>query len=142
VVAQTFHEVFIVIKYAGVAYLLYLAWKLWTAPVQAQDIGAAPPREHPLFLFMGGLAVSLGNPKVMVFYLALLPNLIDLGSVTLAGYAELVAVSVAVLTAVDGGYVLLAARARRLLRSARAMRMVNRGTGAVMAGAAAAIATR
>jgi threonine/homoserine/homoserine lactone efflux protein len=143
VVAQTFHEIFLVIKYAGVAYLLYLAWKLWTAPPQPQDIGAtAPPQERPVVLFMGGLAVALGNPKVMVFYLALLPNLIDLNRVTLLGYLELVAISACVLTVVDGAYILLAARARRLLRSARAMQMVNRGTGVVMAGAAVAVATR
>lgn len=119
VVAQNFHEIFLIIKYAGAAYLLYLAWKLWTAPAQAQDVGAAAPRERPIVLFAGGLAVSLGNPKVMVFYLALLPGLIDLTRVTLLGYAELVAVTACVLTLVDGTYILLAARARRLLRSAR-----------------------
>jgi threonine/homoserine/homoserine lactone efflux protein len=78
----------------------------------------------------------------MVFYLALLPSLVDLGRVSLFGYAELVAVTVTVLAVVLGGYILLAARARSLLRSTRAMRIVNRGTGAVMAGAAIAVATR
>src|ERR1700704_5422431 len=42
VIAQTFQAVFLVIKYAGAAYLLYLAWKLWTAPVVVHDI--APDR--------------------------------------------------------------------------------------------------
>jgi threonine/homoserine/homoserine lactone efflux protein len=142
VVAQAFHEIFLVIKYAGAAYLLYLAWKLWTAPAQAQDVTASAPRERPFTLFMGGLAVSLGNPKVMVFYLALLPSLIDLSRVSLLGYVELVALTTCVLTLVLGSYIALAARARRLLRSAPAMRMVNRGTGAIMAGAAVAVATR
>ena len=142
VVAQTFHVVFLIIKYAGVAYLLYLAFRLWTAPAQPQDIGVTGPRERPLGLFAGGLAVALGNPKVMVFYLALLPSLIDLNRVSLLGYVELVALTACVLTVVLGTYILLAARARRLLTSARAMRMVNRGTGAIMAGAAIAFATR
>jgi threonine/homoserine/homoserine lactone efflux protein len=142
VVAQAFHEIFLVIKYAGAAYLLYLGWKLWTAPVRAQDVNAAPARERPFALFVGGLAVSLGNPKVMVFYLALLPSLIDLSRVSLVGYAELVAATACVLTVTLGAYVALAARARRLLRSERAMRMVNRSTGAIMAGAAVAVATR
>ena len=43
VVAQTFHEVFLVIKYAGAAYLLYLAYRMWTAPVAA----ARHRRGHP-----------------------------------------------------------------------------------------------
>src|SRR5262245_18335773 len=38
VVAQTFHEIFLVIKYVGAAYLLYLAYRMWTAPVQSQEI--------------------------------------------------------------------------------------------------------
>jgi threonine/homoserine/homoserine lactone efflux protein len=140
--AQAFHGVFVVIKYLGAAYLLYLAYKLWTAPAEARDVDADLSREHPLRLFFGGLAVTMGNPKVMVFYLALLPTILDLAGVTVVGYAELVAVTLAVLGLVFSAYILLAARARRLFTSPKAIRMVNRGTGAVMAGAAAAIATR
>ena len=47
-----------------------------------------------------------------------------------------------VLTIVFGSYVLLAARTRRLFTSPRAVRMINRGTGTVMASAAVAIARR
>src|SRR6478736_6817173 len=42
-VAQTFGEIFIVIRYAGVAYLAYIAWKLWTAGLLRQDIAARKP---------------------------------------------------------------------------------------------------
>jgi threonine/homoserine/homoserine lactone efflux protein len=142
VVAQTFHGVFLVIKYAGVAYLLYLAWKLWTAPVQAHDVAADRSDIAPVRLFLAGLAVTLGNPKVMVFYLALLPSIIDLTHVTPAGWLALSAVALSVLAIVFGAYVALAARTRRLFTSPRALRMVNRGTGAVMASAAVAIAAK
>jgi threonine/homoserine/homoserine lactone efflux protein len=140
--AQTFHGVFAAIKYLGAAYLLYLACKLWTAPAEAREMTADTSREDPLRLFLGGLAVTMGNPKVMVFYLALLPAILDLARVTMLGYAELVAVTLAVLGLVFGTYILLAARARRLFTSPAAMRVVNRSSGAVMAGAAAAIAAR
>ena len=133
---------FEIVKYAGAAYLLYLAWKLWTAPVAPHAMALAPAREKPIRLFLGGLAVTMGNPKVMVFYLALLPALIDTARVTVVGYAELVAVTLGVLAIVFTGYVVLASRARRLFTSPRALRLVDRGTGAVMAGAAAAIAAR
>ena len=141
-IAQAFQGVFLVIRYAGAAYLVYLAWRLWTAPVAVHGIEPERLREHPIKLFLGGLAVTMGNPKVMVFYLALLPALVDVAGVTLLGWAELSAVTFGVVILVFAGYVLLAARARRLLTSPRALKMVNRGTGAVMAGAAAAIATR
>ena len=140
-VAQTFGLAFLVIKYAGCAYLLYLAWKMWHAPV-AVEAAAPPAAERPLRLFATALALTLGNPKIMVFYLALLPSLIDLRAVTPAGYAALAATTVAVLFVVDGGYILAAARLRNLFRSARALRWTNRGSGAVMAGAAVAIASR
>ncbi|MGE0849478.1 MAG: LysE family translocator [Hyphomicrobiaceae bacterium] len=140
--AQTFHGVFLAIKYAGVAYLLYLAWKLWTAPVHAHEVDADATDVSPVRLFLAGLAVTMGNPKVMVFYLALLPNIIDLTHVTLAGWLALSSVTLSVLAVVFGAYVRLAARARRLFTSPRALRFVNRGTGAVMASAAAAIAAK
>jgi threonine/homoserine/homoserine lactone efflux protein len=142
VLAKTFYGVFLVIKLAGAAYLLFLAWKLWTAPAGVGAAPAGPRAEGRLKLFLGGLAVTLGNPKVMVFYLALLPNLIDLGRVSLIGYAELALATQLVLALVFGAYILLATRARRLFSTPSAMRLVNRGTGAVMAGAAVAVATR
>jgi threonine/homoserine/homoserine lactone efflux protein len=140
--AQAFNGIFLAIKWAGAAYLLYIAYKLWTAPATAREVQADATTEHPAKLFLGGLAVTMGNPKVMVFYLALVPTILDLTRVTLLGYAELVAATLGVLAIVLGAYILLASRARRLFISPRAIRILNRTTGVVMAGAAAAVATR
>ncbi|MEZ0172523.1 LysE family translocator [Microvirga sp. TS319] len=140
--AQTFHEVFLAIKYAGAAYLLYLAYKLWTAPAAAREVQAEERPEHPAKLLLGGLALTLGNPKTMVFYLALLPTFLDLTRITTLGYAELALATLAVLAVVFGGYIVLATRARRLFTSPNAIRILNRFTGTVMAGAAAAVAAR
>ncbi|MEE1655946.1 LysE family translocator [Microvirga sp. CF3062] len=140
--AQTFHGVFLVIKYLGAAYLLYIAYKLWTAPMATQEVEANVKAENSAKLFMAGLAVTMGNPKVMVFYLALLPTFLDLTRITLLGFAELVVATLTVLGVVFAGYIALAARARRLFTSPRAVRILNRTTGTVMAGAAAAVAAR
>jgi threonine/homoserine/homoserine lactone efflux protein len=140
--AQTFHGVFLGIKYAGAGYLLYLGYRLWTSPIEARSIEPKAHGEDPFKLFLAGLAVTMGNPKVMVFYLALLPTIIDLTRITALGYAGLVAATMSVLAIVFSGYILLAARARGLLASPRAIRVVNRASGTVMAGAAAAIAMR
>jgi len=140
-IAQTFHYAFVALKWAGVAYLLFLAWKMWTAPVAVQE-GDLPKDDAPLKLFLAGMAVTLGNPKIMMFYLALLPTIIDLASVTVVGWAELTATMFLVLIAVDLGWALAAAQARRLLKSPRAVRIANRISAGTMAGAAAAIAAR
>ena len=140
-VAQTFHYAFVVVKWIGVAYLVYLAWKMWTAPVAVRE-GDLPKNDSPAKLFFAGMAVTLGNPKIMMFYLALLPTIIDLKAVTVLGWAELTITMVLVLIAVDLAWAAAAAQARRLLRSARAMKIANRISAGTMAGAAAAIAAR
>jgi threonine/homoserine/homoserine lactone efflux protein len=142
VLAQTFHGLFLVVKWLGVIYLLYLAWVMWNAPSDARAIEADLRREKPAALFLAGLAVTMGNPKVMMFYLALLPTILDLTSVTWLGYTELVGVTLTVLALVFGSYIVLAARARTLLTNPRALRNVQRGSAATMAGAAVWIAAR
>ena len=141
-VAQTFGAVFLIIKWAGVTYLCWLAWKFWTSGIAPTDIEARRGAGGFAASFMAGLMVTLGNPKTMIFYLALLPNLIDLAAIGALGYAELVAVTLVVLAIVDGAYVLMAARVRRLFVSPRALKAMNRGSAALMAGAAAAVAAR
>ena len=111
-------------------------------PVEARAKAAENALEHRCRLFLAGLALTLGNPKVMVFYLALLPTILDLSRVTLWGFAELVCVTLSVLGLVFAAYALAAAQARRLFTSPRALRALNRATGAAMAGAAVAIAAR
>lgn len=138
---QSFHGLFLAIKYAGCAYLLYLAWKVWNAP-------AAAPREAPAArgegfrLFLGGIALTLGNPKVMVFFLSILPLVVDLDRMSALVFAEIAGLIVLIIGATMLAYAYAADRARRLVASPRMMRIVNRLTGGVMAGAAAAIATR
>jgi threonine/homoserine/homoserine lactone efflux protein len=141
VIAQTFHIAFLVIKYCGLAYLAYLAFRMWTAPTQVRE-GELPPADHPVKLFLTGLAITLGNPKIMVFYLALLPTIIDLAHISIIGWGELTLTMFAVLAIIDVGYILLAARARRFIRSARAMKLANRCSALAMGGAAVAMATR
>jgi threonine/homoserine/homoserine lactone efflux protein len=142
-VASSFQMIFVVIKYAGAVYLLYIAYRLWTAPATAIDVDSVDNIDRkPLRSFLGGLLLTLGNPKAIAFYLALTPTLIDVSRIDLVSYAELAAIIAVVLVFVLGGYALAAARARKLFRSPRAMKLFNRIGGGVMAGAAAAIATR
>jgi len=141
VLAESLHLVFMAIKYLGVAYLLYLAWRMWTAPAELRE-EALPRQKTTGRLFAAGMAVTLGNPKIMLFYLALLPSIVDLASVTLLGWAELTATMLIVLTVIDFAWAAAAAQARKALRSRQAVQAANRVSATVMAGAAAAIAAR
>jgi threonine/homoserine/homoserine lactone efflux protein len=64
---------FTVLKLAGAAYLAYLAWQAFRAPVQAED-SAAAPRLRPGTLYLRGIVMNLTNPKVVLFFLAFLPQ--------------------------------------------------------------------
>lgn len=140
--AQTAYAVFVAVKYAGVAYLLYLAYKLWTSPPKVVEESTVEQGNKPSQLFLGSLALTLANPKTMIFFLALLPTVVKLETLSVVGFLEIVGMICVVLPLVLGAYVLAAARARRFFRSPRAIRNLNRGTGVAMAGAAVAVATR
>ena len=139
VVARTLGVVFLVIKLIGVAYLLFLAWKMWFAPTEVSK-SELPSGQSPWRMFGAGLTVTLGNPKIMVFYLALLPTIVDLDRVRGTEWLELTAVTLVVLMTVDLAWALLAVRARRLLTSRKAVKIANRTSATMMAGAAAVIA--
>lgn len=140
-IADTFHVVFVIIKYVGVAYLLYLAWKMWFAPSHVAE-DSLPHNQSAGKMFAVGIAITLGNPKVMVFYMALLPTIIDLNSISTLQWGELTLTTIAVLMITDLSWVGLATRARKFLKSRRAVRATNRASATVMAGAAALIAAR
>lgn len=142
VLAERLHLVFVAVKWAGLAYLVVLAVRMWRAPVTTDGANGEMPRGSALTRFASGLALTLGNPKIMVFYVALLPALLDIGSIGLADWALLTAVQVAVMAVTDLGWIFLAARVRGLFRSPRALRLANRSSAVAMGGAAAVIATR
>ena len=138
-IAQTFHWAFVVLKYVGAAYLFYLAYKMWTARADERE-ATLPKSEKPARMFFTGLAVALGNPKLMIFYLAFLPSIIDLAVVTPFIWLELTLTLGVALIAGDFLWVLMASQARRWLKSPRAVKLANRVSAMVMGGAATAIA--
>lgn len=140
-VAQTFTTPFLIIKYLGAVYLAYIAWKLWTTGLIAQDIKAKRSTNVGLS-FLSGLLVTLGNPKTMLFYVALVPTLIPLEQIDLGDYAILVGTTFVILLAVLIPYILLATQARALLKRPNSLRILNRSAASILAGTAAYIAVR
>ena len=137
-VASTLGAGFTVIRFLGAAYLIYLAWKMWTSPVSVEDPDAAFPKSSPRRMFGAGLLVTFGNPKIMVFYLALVP----METMSVSVWAVMAVTLVTILISIDLSWSLLASQARRFLSSYRARRNTNRAGAAAMAGAAVVIAVR
>ncbi len=140
-VARSYAGVFIVLKFVGVAYLLYVAWGMARSSGKTGEGALAKPTQG-WRAFTGSLSLTLGNPKVIVFFLSIMPLAVDLEAMTPATFLTIAATMVTVLTATLGGYAFAASRVRVLLRSSRAAKIAHRAAAGVMAGVAIAIATR
>lgn len=128
---------FTVVKFAGAAYLIWLGWKQWRAPVHAQAAGTEalpaqtsvpPPRER----FITGFFTNVTNPKGIVFMVAVLPQFIDPQRSLWLQLLVLLVTTIGVDLVVMHGYAFLASRAQRWLATARARRTQNRVFGGVL----------
>ncbi|SDI73910.1 LysE family translocator [Aliiruegeria lutimaris] len=123
---------FSVLKTAGIAYLLYLAWGAFRAG--AQDLGeTVSPRLTARQLFTRGIVMNLTNPKVAIFFLAFLPQFTDPARGAIVPQMLLLgAVFVASAMPVFAAIALTAGRLGNWLRkSAHAQRMLNRVAGSI-----------
>jgi threonine/homoserine/homoserine lactone efflux protein len=141
-VAETFSALLIVIKWAGVAYLVWLAVQFWRAGVELEAEEPTRKLRSRRSALLAGVLVTLGNPKSVLFYIAIVPTIVDLGTVTLGDCAVLLVLTAAILTLVQLPFAVAGAKARGALQSPRALRLMNRGAAVFMGGAAATIAAR
>ena len=140
--ATAFSGVFLAVRWLGAAYLAYLAWSMWRAtPQSLETVAERGPMSH-VSLFMSSLMVTLSNPKAIVFYLAVLPAIINLNRLGIADYAIGLVLIAAILFTILAAYALAAHAARGFFRDPKAMRTLNRVSGVAIAGAAVVIATR
>jgi threonine/homoserine/homoserine lactone efflux protein len=137
-----FSAAFVVLKYAGCAYLLYLAWKMWTTPVAASEVLASADATLAWSSFAGSFTLTLSNPKVIVFFLSLMPIVVQVQDMSIAIWFSMAAIMAMVCASSIGCYLVLAHQARRLFSSRRALQRINRSAAAMMAIAAGTIAVK
>jgi threonine/homoserine/homoserine lactone efflux protein len=135
-VAQAMGQLFLIVKIGGALYLLYLGYKYWTAEVP--ETGEIVPQSAGRG-FLAYLGLTLGNPKAIAFFVALLPVAVNPRELGLAGYLQLCAATFVLIPAITLGYAALAAQLSRFVASRKARKRINKGAGAVMAGAGALI---
>ncbi|HEU4458008.1 MAG TPA: LysE family transporter [Methylibium sp.] len=133
---------FAVVKWVGVAYLLWLGISHWRAPARPLVADAASAElARPLAMVLRGWAVNAVNPKGTVFLLAVVPQFLDLArplgtqylwiAATL-GFTDLVVMAV---------YTALGAQLLRALKEPGQIRWINRCFGGLFVGVAALLAT-
>ncbi|MGH0287969.1 LysE family translocator [Sinorhizobium meliloti] len=129
--------VFTVLKWIGAAYLVWLGIKLWRAPV-GNDSGSTvetSPAERPLRIFLHTYAVTALNPKSILFFVAFLPQFLDLSRPLFAQMAIFETTFLILATINAALYAWLAAAAGSTIRRPNIRRIVNRLGGSLLIGA-------
>jgi len=131
-IAENYSGLFLVIRFVGAAYLIYLGWKMWTATVDSDFNKAAINSNSFVSSFIQGFLISASNPKVILFYIAFLPTFIDLS--TLAK-EDIFLLSTLTFFALMLGLMMVsygASSVRRYLKSEKAVKNLNRTAGSIM----------
>lgn len=128
---------FTALKWIGAAYLIYLGIKLWRAPASsgvAMEEGTVPS-ERPSRIFLHTYVVTALNPKSIMFFVAFLPQFLDLTRPLFVQMAIFETTFLVLATLNATLYALLASLARNQIRKPRVQRIVNRTGGSLMIGA-------
>ncbi|PTM92070.1 LysE family translocator [Mycoplana dimorpha] len=129
--------IFTALKWIGAAYLLWLGLKLWRAPVAGSDANPAGTtrEEKPMRIFAHAYVVTALNPKSIVFFVAFLPQFLDL-SRPIAPQMVIFEITFLVLATANAlAYALMASAARGTIRKPGVQKVVNRVGGSLLMGA-------
>ncbi|TIQ24235.1 LysE family translocator, partial [Mesorhizobium sp.] len=78
---QTFEWVFLILKYAGAAYLMFLGIRMWrSASARSDGLQATQARLSRSFFL--GISIALGNPKAILFHASIMPLMLDLSTMS------------------------------------------------------------
>lgn len=130
-------EWFEVLRWIGVAYLVFLGLQAWFAKEVDLSAKSSPPASGKV-VFWRGVTVSLANPKTLLFFSAFLPQFVEPGGDPVAQLALLSATFFAIAVLIDMSWALLAGRSRHLFT--RLGRWASRITGGVLIGAGLGLA--
>jgi homoserine/homoserine lactone efflux protein len=123
-------EAFTVIKLVGAAYLIWIGWKMFTASGKL-DIAAGDERLPMLRYLWQGALINWSNPKTLLFLGAFLPQFVDLSRPAFGQIIVLGLIVMAIATATDSIYAVLAGQARQVLTATR-VRLMSRVSGAIL----------
>ncbi|MBZ9768945.1 LysE family translocator [Mesorhizobium sp. CA6] len=139
--AQTFEWIFLLLKYAGAAYLVFLGIRMWRAVAQKPDDSRQTQARLSRSFFLGA-SIALGNPKAILFHASIMPLILNLDTMTFADGLLVVLVVVSVNIVTMGLYAAMAGRAAGWFKTPKRMRLMNRLAGGAMIGTSALIAAR
>lgn len=130
--AKNYAGVFDFISIVGGLYLIYLGYKIFTAPIDKEVQREKKSYRSYFGNFSKGFLISASNPKVIIFYIAFLPTFVDLTSLS---SNDMIIISVITFCALMCGLILIsysAHRARQLLTKESSVKKLNATAGSIM----------
>lgn len=133
VLAQWMGSYFVYIKYLGGAYLVWLGIMLWRSHSQARDADGSS-ESSLLSSFLTGLFITLGDQKAILFYFGFLPAFIDLSAISFFDTGIIIVIATIAICVPKLVYAFMADKASALLKSAKAIKLLNIVAGSIMIG--------
>lgn len=128
--AVGFERVFLSLKVAGAAYLLWLGVRTFTAAPSMVTVNALP--KSAFASFCSGFLITLGDPKALLFYLSLFPAFVDLTALRPTDTLLIMLIAALTIGGVKGLYAYLAKRSLRFFANIASRRKLNRIAGMVL----------
>lgn len=131
--ATTMGDLFVLVKYLGGAYLIWLGISLWRSRSKPDDARSNMDASL-LSSFLTGLVITLGDHKAILFYLGFFPAFVDLATVSLTDTCIIMLIATIAVGGVKLAYAFIAARASLLLTAPSATRIIHIAAGSAMLG--------
>lgn len=131
VLAETIDTLFVLVRYLGGAYLIWLGIERWRSKSKTLEIEGVI-ESSLLSSFLTGLFITLGDQKAILFYLGFFPAFIDLSTVSIFDTIIILLIAILTVGGVKLGYAFMADRASLLFKNAMANKGINIVAGSVM----------
>lgn len=128
-------EIFVLMKWAGAVYLIWLGIKQFREKpeaLKAKDAKMSASKRSNRSLFLQGFLVNMTNPKALIFYAVFFPPFLNPGSALAIQLVILGATFIAILIIISFIYAMIAYRTRVLFKSRRSIKIQNRVTGSLL----------
>ena len=139
--AEVMGSFFVIVKYAGAAYLIYLGFQLITSSNNNTPSEAPKPTNYSAN-YLVGLATSVSNPKVTLFYLSFFPAFLDLENISATDIALLYTIATFSVGLVMAGYAYVAAKTKSSFAASSKTQYLKLGSGALLIGGGVFVALR
>ncbi len=131
VIASAYSTIFTIIKILGGIYLIYLGFRVYMSKTSHFNTGTIKSKNF-INDFISGLFITLGNPKVIAFYIGFLPTFVNLSKLTYKDTCLVVSLVLSTLLTILVSYAYFASKAKIAIKKPKIQNILNKTSGGIM----------